>query len=264
MNFSPQGCFVTGTDTGVGKTCVSAALLRFFGTRMRTAGYKPVAAGATMVDGAWINEDVHQLRQASSLSLFDAEVGPCQFTEPCAPHIAGALEQRVIDRHALVAAARQLQMRSDFVVVEGVGGFCVPLGTDWDSSHLACALGLPVVLVVGLRLGCLNHALLTAEAIRARHLQLAGWVANTIDPQMAHRDENVSWLRQELARRYQAPCLGEVPWLEAPEVPEAVIGHLDARALEQALDPFKDVRRSLRSTVASVPPAAAASEEVLR
>lgn len=232
-----HGCFVTGTDTGVGKTLVSAALLH----RLRlagwvTAGFKPVAAGATVINGERINEDVRALREASSAVVTDGDVGPFQFDTPCAPHIAAALEGRVIDKQAVLQTARSVQRRADFMVVEGVGGFCVPLGPDWDTAHIACAMGLPVVLVVGLRLGCLNHALLTAEAIRARYLRLAGWVANTIDPAMPMRDENVSTLCHELGHRYQAPCVGVIPWLDTPSS-ENVSRHLDDAALRSALDP---------------------------
>jgi dethiobiotin synthetase len=227
----PKGCFVTGTDTGVGKTHISAALLhRMALGGWTTAGFKPVAAGTSLIDGARVNEDVRMLREASSAELADAEGGPCQFDAACAPHIAAALEGRVIDRTAILKAGRSLLARSDFLVVEGVGGFCVPLGPDWDSSHIACGLGLPVVLVVGLRLGCLNHALLTAEAIKTRHLPLAGWIANTIDPDMAYPEHNLSTLQHELGERQQLPCLGIVPWLDDPSA-RAVAAHLNDAAL---------------------------------
>lgn len=232
-----HGCFVTGTDTAVGKTRVSAALLHWIGQQgWRGVGFKPVAAGTTVIDGRHINEDVHALRAASSLPVTDAEVGPLQFEAACAPHVAAALEGRRIDPAALLAAAHALAARTQFIVVEGVGGLCVPLAPDWDSSHLACALSLPVVLVVGLRLGCLNHALLTAEAIRARRLKFAGWVGNTIDPTMLCVDDNLSTLRHELDRRHEAPCLGVIPWLASPE-PAAVAAHLDDAALRTLLEP---------------------------
>jgi dethiobiotin synthetase len=200
------------------------------------AGFKPVAAGTSWIDGQRINEDVRALREAGSAPVSDAEVGPFQFDTPCAPHIASALEGRTIDRNAVLDGARSLLSRTDFVVIEGVGGFCVPLGPDWDTAHIACALGLPLILVVGLRLGCLNHALLTAEAIRARHLRLAGWVANTIDPGMPRLDENVATLHHEMNKRHQAPCLGVIPQLDSPH-PQAVAAHLDGAALCLALDP---------------------------
>lgn len=231
---TPRGCFVTGTDTEVGKTRVSAALLHWFAQAgLHSAGLKPVAAGAARIDGVLVNEDVQALRDASSVRLSDAEVGPCQLAEPCAPHIAAALEGRVIDRQALRRAALALSIRADMLVVEGVGGFRVPLGPGWDSADLACDLGLPVVLVVGLRLGCLNHALLSAEAVRARGLGLAGWIGNSLDPDMPRRSDNLATLEHELGRGHQVPCLGVIPRLAAAH-PAAVADHFDDAALRRA------------------------------
>ena len=226
-----RGCFVTGTDTEVGKTRISAALLYWLGERgQRCAGYKPVAAGTEWIDGAQVNEDVRALREASSVPLTDAAVGPFQYKAACAPHIAAALEGRSIERAALLQGANALAAHAEWLVAEGVGGFCVPLGPDFDSADFAVDLGLPVVLVVGLRLGCISHALLTAEAIRARGLPLAGWVANTVDTAMLYRDDNLATLRHELGRRHQAPCLGVVSRLDSPH-PQAVAAQLDDAAL---------------------------------
>ena len=218
----------------MGKTRVSAALVHWFARAgWRCAGFKPVSAGTELVDGVAVNEDVRALREASSVEVSDAEVGPFQFSAACAPHIAAALEARSIDRARLLEAAQTLARRTDRLVVEGVGGFCVPLGADWDSADLACDLGLPMVLVIGLRLGCLNHALLTAEAVRARGLQLAGWVGNGIESNFAHRDDNLATLRHELGRRHQTFCLGLIPWMASTD-PAAVSGHLDDSALRRA------------------------------
>jgi dethiobiotin synthetase len=178
---------------------------------------------------------VHALREAGSIALSDAEVGPCQLDEACAPHIAAALQGRSIDRVALHRAALALGRRADRVVVEGVGGFCVPLGPDWDSADLAADLGLPVLMVVGLRLGCINHALLTAEAVRARGLTLAGWVGNTVDPAMARLGDNIDALRHELGRRHAAPCFGIVPRLPVAD-PAAVAAFFDAALLRSLFD----------------------------
>jgi dethiobiotin synthetase len=230
-----RSCFVTGTDTALGKTEVSAALLHWCASQgLRSAGFKPVAAGTELLDGQWVNEDVRALRQAGSVRLSDTEVGPLQFAAACAPEIAAAMEGRCIEPATLVSAARHLAGRADALVVEGVGGFCVPLSPGWDTADLALELSLPVILVVGLRLGCLSHALLTAEAICTRGLLLAGWVANTVDPAMAQRESNLASLRHELMRRHRAPCLGVVPWLDAP-TPAAVAAHLDAAALGKVL-----------------------------
>lgn len=223
-----RGLFVTGTDTEVGKTRVSAGLLHAVGQLgLSTAGLKPVAAGLTETNAGRCNEDVALLRSNSSIALELHEVGPCQLEAECAPHIAAAAEGRQIRFDDLLDAARHLAQRADWLVVEGVGGFRVPFDDVRDSADLAVALGLPVVMVVGLRLGCLNHALLTAEAIRARGLALCGWVGNTVDPDMAFREQNIETLRQWLR---PAPCLGIVPWLDRPE-PATVAASLDLDAL---------------------------------
>lgn len=226
-----QSCFVAGTDTGVGKTHISAALLHWCAQQgWVSAGLKPVAAGTTLVNGLSYNDDVQALREAGSASLTDADIGPFQFSEACAPHIAAALEGQNISRDKVLRAAKTLMARADVTVVEGVGGFCVPLNDQWDTADLAVDLGFPVVLVIGMRLGCLSHALLTAEAIRARKLPLAGWIANTIDPAMGHLEANLATLRHEMQRRHQAPCLGTIPWLAQP-TPANVAAHLNAPAL---------------------------------
>ena len=208
-----RGFFITGTDTEIGKTFVTAALTRALATRgVRVAPIKSLAAGQEFADGRWVNEDVSTLLAAQNLGLHDSEVGPLQFREPCAPHIAARLEGRVIDRNALLRAIRTTAEKADIALVEGVGGFRVPLTASWDTADLASDLALPVILVVGLRLGCINHALLTAEAIRARGLTLAAWVANTVDPHQPHVADNLASLQAGL----KAPCLGHLPRLSDP------------------------------------------------
>lgn len=205
-----RGVFVTGTDTGVGKTRVACALVHALRSRgLRVAPMKPVAAGALWKDGAWANEDTRALAAAagSDAPPLDA-ITPVLFREPIAPHIAAAREGRTITLAPLLAAHRLLAGESDFTIVEGVGGFRVPLCASLDSVDLARGLGLPVVLVVGLRLGCLNHALLTAESIERAGLRLAGWIANAIDPGMNAADENVA----ALVERLPAPLLGRFPY----------------------------------------------------
>jgi dethiobiotin synthetase len=231
-----RGCFVTGTDTEVGKTHISAAIVHALAASgWRSAGFKPVAAGATLIDGVAVNDDVRALRRASPLALTDAQVGPCQFSTACAPHIAAAQEGRAIDRNALLHAAHQLAAQAEVLVVEGVGGWLVPLGADWDSADLATDLGLPVVLVVGLRLGCINHARLSAQAVCASGLRLAGWVANSVSPAaMPWQGDNLASLRAWLLRQHDAPCLGVVPWLADPS-PSAIATHLDLRPLHRLI-----------------------------
>lgn len=212
------GYFVTGTDTGIGKTLVSAALLhKLSAAGLRAAGMKPVAAGAEMREGQWWNEDVAMLTAQASLPLPVELVCPLMLREAAAPHIAAALEHKTIDLQTLMGAYRQIAELADALVVEGVGGFRVPLSDDVDTADLAVAMQLDVILVIGLRLGCLNHALLTAEAIAARGLRLVGWVANQIDPAMPHQAGNL----EALSQRLPAPLLGLVPWMALPSVSEA-------------------------------------------
>jgi len=206
--------FVTGTDTGVGKTLVSAALLHALARQhRRVVGMKPVAAGLVPHGGAWVSEDVLALRAASTVAVPPALDNPVALPDPLSPHLAAARAGRRVTVAELHAAWRALQGLADVVVVEGAGGWRVPINERETLADLAVAIAAPVVLVVGLRLGCLNHALLTAEAIRADGLTLAGWVANSIERSMPCRDENIATLRARLA----APLLGVVPWLDAPD-----------------------------------------------
>ena len=203
--------FITGTDTGVGKTFVCCALLhRFAQAGSSTIGMKPVAAG---LDASGCNEDVALLRLASSVAAAPELVNPFSFKNPIAPHLAAAEEDREIRFAPIHHALDALRRQADVIIVEGVGGFRVPLGPEGDSADLAQTLGLPVILVVGLRLGCLNHALLTVEAIQARGLTLAGWVANSIDPAMPKRAENIATLRELIA----APLLGTLDFQLQPD-----------------------------------------------
>ncbi|WP_321935127.1 dethiobiotin synthase [Paraburkholderia sp. J8-2] len=223
--------FVTGTDTEIGKTFVSAALLRGFAhAGLRATALKPIAAGAYERDGVWHNEDADQLDAAASVLLPPEMRTPFLLKEPAAPHIAAALEGVTLDMARIVDAYRAARERADAIVVEGVGGFRVPLTATEDTADLAVALGLPVVLVVGMRLGCISHALLTAEAIAARGLKLAGWVANRIDPAMTFPEENIDALRERLAARYGAPLVGVVPHMRGASADDAA-EHLNIDAL---------------------------------
>ncbi|WP_127803254.1 dethiobiotin synthase [Hydrogenophaga sp. NH-16] len=206
--------FITGTDTGVGKTFVSCALLQALARRHpRVVGMKPVAAGLVPTPDGWDSEDAIALRSASTVRVPPALDNPVRLPDPLSPHLAAERAGTRIDIHHLVACQRELAKRADAMVVEGAGGFLVPLTPEHTGADLAQALGLPVLLVVGLRLGCLNHALLSAEAIRARGLTLAGWVANRIDPGMAAADENIAFLRQRLG----APLLADIPHSATPD-----------------------------------------------
>ncbi|MEQ1593353.1 MAG: dethiobiotin synthase [Thiobacillaceae bacterium] len=203
-----RGFFVVGTDTGVGKTVVSVALIHALRQRgLRVVGMKPVAAGGEIVSGVWRNEDVAALAEASNVQAEPRLVNPYGFVAPIAPHIAAMQTGVVIDIPTIVAACDALSRTADVVVVESVGGFRVPLGRDVDTADLAVALGLPVVMVVGMRLGCLSHALLTAEAIERRGLVWTGWVANVLDPAMPALNENIAALQARLG----VVCLGVMP-----------------------------------------------------
>ena len=200
--------FVTGTDTGVGKTRVSTALLRAYAKQhARCVGMKPVAAGCDWIDGEWLNEDVAALRDASSLKVPSSFDNPYALPDPVSPHIAAKLADERIDLSHIEASFHALRQHADVVVVEGAGGFIVPFQDDaqeWvTSADLALRLQIPMVLVVGIRLGCLNHALLSQEAILSRGLKLAGWVANVVDADMAQQEANVATLQ----RRLHAPML---------------------------------------------------------
>lgn len=203
-----QGFFVTGTDTGVGKTLIAAALMHRFAQRgVKVIGMKPVAAGASGRDGL-LNEDVELLLEASNVEAPLRLINPYMFAAPIAPHIAAGLVAVQIAIAQVKLAFDALAGMADVVVVEGAGGLLVPLNDAEDMADLALMLAQPVILVIGMRLGCLNHALLTAAAIEAKGLSLAGWVANCMDPPMANLDANLATLKQRLA----APCLGVVPW----------------------------------------------------
>lgn len=211
---STHGLFVTGTDTGVGKTRVAVALIHALRARgLRVAAMKPVSAGSAPGE---LNEDVVALLQAANVDADVSDVNPYTFAEPVAPHIAAGLAGVRIELDIITAAYARLADRSDVVVVEGAGGWRVPLNEHEDMADLAQRLALPVVLVVGLRLGCLNHASLTVESIIHRHLQWAGWVGNHIESTMPLAAQNVAALHKLLP----GPCLGIQAFVEGVVLPE--------------------------------------------
>ena len=206
----PLGVFITGTDTGVGKSLFSAALLHALARHYpRVVGMKPIAAGTELINGVLANDDVLALRAASTVVVPPELDNPVLLHEPVSPHIAAAHAGVAIDIAHIATCYRALATLADAVVVEGAGGFMVPLSPHETGADLAVALCLPVVLVVGLRLGCLNHALLTAHAVRARGLRLAGWVANHVDPAMLAQGDNIAFLQQQLG----APLLETIAFM---------------------------------------------------
>ena len=220
--------FVTGTDTDVGKTTIAAGLLRAARLAgLSTAAVKPVASGCEAGADGLRNSDALALLAECSLPLSYAAVNPFAFAPAIAPHLAAREAGVELKVEALAVAVQAvLAQQADFTLVEGAGGWRVPLGEQATLADLPVALDLPVILVVGVRLGCINHALLTAEAIARDGLRLAGWVANVLDPQTSRLDDNLRTLSERLA----APCLGRVPRLEQAGA-AAVARHLDISLL---------------------------------
>jgi dethiobiotin synthetase len=208
------GFFVTGTDTGIGKTLASCTLLHALRARgLRAVGMKPLASGCESTPEGLRNEDALALQAASDPRPAYADVNPYALPLPLAPELAARDAGIAVALAPMLAAHARLAAQADVVVVEGVGGWAAPLATDLHQADLVRALDLPVVLVVGLRLGCLNHAYLSVRAIQADGCRLAGWIGTGIDPAMACIDDN----RALLAARIPAPCLGWLPWQAAPD-----------------------------------------------
>jgi len=210
------GFFITGTDTEVGKTLVSGALiLKLNAAGIRTVGFKPVVAGTYLSeDGRPLNEDLETLRIASGLSLDEPDsqsLSPYVLEKPAAPHLVAQTEGVELSGDIILQSFQDVSTRYEAVIVEGAGGFLVPLNEQEDLGDIAQSINLPVILVVGMRLGCINHALLTYEAILARRLTIAGWIANTLSDEMPLLSENI----QTLKNRIQAPYLGFIPALDA-------------------------------------------------
>ena len=219
--------FVTGTDTDVGKTLISCALLYAFAAQGKSVvGMKPVAAGSGE-DG--LNEDVKQLRAATNIFASLGQINPYSFIHPIAPHIAARNAGVSINLDRIVESYNELAAQAEVVIVEGAGGFQIPLNDRQDSADLTVALGLPLILVVGMRLGCLNHALLTVRAIHDCGLTCAGWVANVLDADMAALDENI----QALQQRIKAPLLGVVQHQATPDA-HAIATQLSINLLTDA------------------------------
>jgi dethiobiotin synthetase len=207
-----KGVFITGTDTGCGKTQVTLGLMY----RLQQAGeiilgMKPVASGASETSQGLRNEDALSIQRQGSFEVPYEKINPFVFAPAIAPHLAAAAAGRPIQMGRILNAFDQLTARADRVIVEGVGGWRVPLGPQLCLPDLVRVLDLPVLLVVGLRLGCLNHALLTQESIRHAGLELRGWIANQIDPEMQEPEANIA----ALANWLDAPCLGKIPYRES-------------------------------------------------
>lgn len=207
--------FVTGTDTEVGKTVASCALLQAANLRgLRSAGYKPVASGSEMTAQGLRNSDALALQQHSSLPLDYKTVNPYTFAEATSPHIVSASLGEPIDVAVMSGGLRTLEMQAEWLLVEGAGGWFTPLSETFTYADWVIQEQLPVILVVGVKLGCINHAMLTAQAIRQAGLRLAGWIANDVVAPGARHREYMATLRRVM----QAPLIGEIPWFaHAPE-----------------------------------------------
>lgn len=209
-----QAYFITATDTDAGKTYIASALVQHFARQnINSIGMKPIAAGCELISGVLQNSDVHQLTKASNVEAPLRLINPYAFAPPIAPHIGAQQAGVEIALAPIQQAFTQLCQLADVVIVEGAGGFLVPLNDHQTMADLAVSLQIPVILVVGMRLGCINHALLSIQAIQACGLTLAGWVANQIDPDMAMLAENIQTLKQ----RIHAPCIAEVAWGQTPQ-----------------------------------------------
>ncbi len=207
------GFFVTGTDTDVGKTYIASALVRHFVQQgYETIGMKPVAAGCESVNGELRHADVDALVAASNVQTALSNVNPYAFVPAIAPHIAAEQFGVNISLEKIQQAFDGLKSQAEVLVVEGAGGFCVPINQQQTMADLAVNFNLPVILVVGIRLGCINHALMTAASIKAAGLHLVGWVANRIDPSMPALEENIATLKAMI----MAPCIADVAWNEEP------------------------------------------------
>jgi dethiobiotin synthetase len=214
MQKNKTAYFITGTDTDVGKTYIASTLVKHFCQQgLQAVGMKPVAAGAELVNGRLLNSDVIELIKASNVDADLALINPYVFAPAIAPHIAAEQAAIKVSLDNIQQSFDALQAKADVVVVEGVGGFRVPINRQETMADLAVKLNLPVILVVGVRLGCINHALMTAGSIRAAGLNLVGWVANRIDQNMPAIEENIATLKAMI----KAPCIADVAWGEEPQ-----------------------------------------------
>lgn len=206
-----HGYFITGTDTGVGKTCFSLGLMQVLQSQGHVVmGMKPVASGCSATPAGLVNEDALQLQIKASFGVPYGLVNPYAFEPAVAPHLAARTIDTKIDIDVIERACRELTAEADRVVVEGVGGWMVPINETQTMADVAKALGLPVIMVVAVRLGCLNHALLTAAEIERSGLEFSGWVANRIDPDCERQDEIIGALRERL----RVPLLADLGYVD--------------------------------------------------
>ena len=192
--------FITGTDTGVGKTYIACKLIQQYAAQgYKVVGMKPVAAGCDWIDGEWVNDDVLKLEAVSNVKAPRSLTNPYSLKEPIAPHIAAELTHKIIEISVIKQAFDELSELAEVVIVEGAGGFLVPLNNSQSMADLVVVLDIPIILVVGMKLGCINHTLLTIEAIKTRNCYIEGWVANSIEPKMLQYSNNIATIEKKLA-----------------------------------------------------------------
>jgi len=223
--------FITGTDTDAGKTLLTLGLMQALQQQgLRVNGMKPVAAGVFEIDGKTVNEDAQLIRQQSTKALPYELINPWLFEPAIAPHIAAQQVNKTIDFQSIKTALNEIKKQSDLVVVEGAGGWLVPLNEQQDVADIAVNMNLPVILIVGLKLGCINHARLTLQAIQAAGCRVVGWIGTQIEPEMMNVDENIETLKHYLP----VQCLGIVPWLESQDT-KTVASYINTETLMNEL-----------------------------
>lgn len=225
----PKGIFITGTDTGVGKTWFTVALMEALKAQgHRVVGMKPIASGATLVEGQLINEDAQLIMEHSSVPVSYGLINPVVFEPPVAPHIAAQQKKQLISLDHIIDSYNQLSSSADLVVVEGVGGWRVPISNDAYLVDIVRSLNLPVIMVVGIRLGCINHAILTAESIRADGINLCGWASSQLEKEVSSLE-----IIETLTERLACPHIANLPYLEGFE-PENILEKIDTSIIFKA------------------------------
>ena len=200
--------FITGTDTGIGKTFITCGLLSFLKSKnLKVVGLKPISAGVQIFNKQKLNEDVFLLKKYSNIELDYKDINYYSFDKPVSPHIVTAQENCPINFDLIKDNIKEIQSKADVVLIEGAGGYQVPIDVERRMSDLISYIDVPVILVVGVRLGCLNHTQLTYEAIKAKHNRIFGWIANIIEEDMLCIDENINYLKEKITE----PCIGVVP-----------------------------------------------------
>ncbi|MBX4180955.1 dethiobiotin synthase [Sodalis sp. CWE] len=206
--------FITGTDTNIGKTVAACALLQSAVKRgHRAVGYKPVASGCSLTQYGTVSHDALALMSSGNVAINYHQINPFAFIMPTSPHVASRYTGRVIEKTTLSSGLRKLENSADWIIIEGAGGWFTPLGVKFTYADWVLSEQLPVIMVVGIKLGCINHALLTALAIQQAHLLLVGWIANNLKPMMHYCKDYIATLQDKI----NAPLLGVIPWLDSAE-----------------------------------------------